>query len=112
MHSDLTPHSNLLNPEHLLRVAHSMRTNEGQELQRTPHATSRTNVLQLADNLLSLFYPFQGANTQHSRPGLPEILVVLKIAYDRKFPEELTNIPLLATLWRYTTDIAVWSQVI
>lgn len=109
---DSVPYLSFPNPERLLRAAHSIRTTQTRELQRSPHVTSGTNVLQLASNLLSLFYPLREANTRNSHPGLPEFLVILENTHDHKFSEELTNDTLLETLWRCTTNIIMRSQVI
>lgn len=105
-------HPSLPNPNQLLRVAHSIRTKQTQELQHSPRVTSAINVLRLASNMFSLFYPPREANTQSTHPGLPEFLILLKNTHDHKFSEELENVTLLETLWRYTTNITMWSQVI
>ena len=112
MHSDSTSHPDLLNPEHLLGVARSIRTGRAQELQYPPPTYLSANVLlRLTGSLLSSFYSSQQTSTQNPHPGLPGFLAVLESAYDHKFSEELTNAT-LETLWRYTVNILTWCQVI
>jgi hypothetical protein len=111
-HSDSTPYPDLLSPENLLGVVHSMRTRQAQGLQYSPCSTSGINALRLAGNLFSFLYPPQETNTRSSRLGLLEFLVILENAYDCKFFEELTSVTLLETLWGCTMNIAMWSQVI
>lgn len=113
MHSGSTPYPNLLNPEHFLEVADSMRTRQAQELDYSPPTASGNNILlRLTGSLLSSFYSPQEVTMQSSHPGILEFLAVLENAYDRKFSEGLINVTLLATLWRCTTNIITWSQVI
>lgn len=89
-----------------------MRARQLQELQYAPRATSSTNVLRLAGDLFSFLYPSQETSMPSSRPGLLEFLVILEYACDRNFPKELTDVTLLASLWRCATNILMWSQVI
>jgi len=110
--SGSTPYPNLLSPEHLLEVARSMRTSRLQELENLSPAVPGTAFLRFAGNLLSPLYSSQETNTESSHPGLLEFLAVLENAYDRKFSDELINVASLATLWRCTTNIIMWSQVI
>jgi hypothetical protein len=109
--SDSTQCHSLPSPEHLLGLVHRIRTRQAQELQHSSHAASSINVLRLAGNIFSLFYPPQETNTQNTYSGVLEFLAVLENAYDRKFPEELSDLPLLTTLWKHTTNIIMWSQV-
>jgi len=112
-HSGSTPGSNLLNPEHLLEVAHSVRTGQTQELECSSPTTSGTNLLfRFTGNLLSSLYSSRDTNAQIIHPGLLEFLSVLENAHDRKLSDGLVNVPPLAPLWRCTTNIIVWSQVI
>jgi len=111
-HSGPISGSNLLNPEHLLEVVHSVRTRQAQELECRPSTTSGTSLLlRFTGNLLSSLYSSRDTNAQITRPGLLEFLTVLENAYDRNFSEELVTVSPLAPLWRYTTNIIVWSQV-
>ncbi|KAF9653590.1 hypothetical protein BDM02DRAFT_3182601 [Thelephora ganbajun] len=106
-----TPHPNLLNPEHLLEVARPIRTRRAQELQYSPSAASGTNILlRFTGNILSSFYSSQETDTQSSHLGVLEFSAILQNVYDRTFSEELIDVALLATLWRCTTNIIVWSQ--
>lgn len=113
VHGDsVLPHS-FLNPDQLLRVAYSVRTEQTEESKHPPHPTSGTNLLRLTNGLFSLFHPSWGVNTQNPLPlGLPEFLITLENTYGRKLSEELTNSTLLGTLWKSTTNIIMWSQVI
>ena len=111
VHSTSTPCPNLLNPDRFIDVARSLRTRQAQE-HSTPAASSTNALLRVTRNLLSWFYSSRGTNTQTPHPGLLEFLVVLGHAYDHKLSEELLSITLLTSLWRYTTNIVVWSQVI
>ena len=111
-HGDLAPYPSLPNLDQLLRAADSMRAKQVQELQCSPHTTLGANVLRFASNLFSLFNPPREANTRSSHPGLPEFLITLENAYDCKFSGELTNVTVLEALWRCTTNITMWSQVI
>lgn len=106
---DSALHPSLPTPERLLERAHSIRTRGTQDLQ---HSTSGTNVLRLASNLFSLFYPSREAKIENSHPGLPEFLIALENAYDYELSSELTNVTLLETLWRCTANIIMWSQVL
>ena len=112
VHSGSTSYSNLLIPEHLLEVARSIRTSQVQELENLSPAVPGTTFFRFIGNLLSPFYLSQETNAQNSHPGLLEFLAVLENTYDRKFSEELINVTPLATLWRCTTKIVMWSQVI
>ena len=111
--SGTTPFPNLLNPERFLEAARSVRTRQAQELEHPTPTAFGTNILsRFTGNLLSPFYSSQETSTQSPHPGLIEFLAVLENACDRKFPEELIDVTLLATLWRRTTNIVMWSQVI
>jgi len=113
VYSGSTPHPTLLNPAHFLEVARSMRAREAQNLKCSQPATSGISVLlQFTGNLLSSFYSSRETNAQVPHPGLLEFLAVLESAYDHKFSEGLVNVTLLETLWRCTTNIIMWSQVI
>lgn len=110
MHSGSTPYPGILTPEHFLEVARSMRTMQAQKLE---HSTPGTNILsRFAGNLLSAFYSSKQTTTPNPHPGLLEFLAALENTRDRKFPEELINVALLATLWRCTINVVMWSQVI
>lgn len=112
-YSSSTSPPNLLDPDHLLEVAHSLRTRQARELEHSTLAAAGINVLlRLGGSLLSPFYLPQETNMQTAYPGLPEFLAVLGAAYDRKFPEELAEATFLTALWRRTTNIVIWSQVI
>jgi len=113
VHSTSTPSPNLLNPDHFLDVVRSLRTGRAQGSEHsTPTAPGTNILLRVTGNLLSWFYSSRETNTHSPHPGLPEFLAVLGHAYDRKLSEELLNVTLLTTLWRCTTNIVVWSQVI
>jgi len=90
-----------------------MRARQAQELERSLPTTSGGNILlRFTSNLLSSFYSSREANAQIPYPGLLEFLSVLENAYDRRFSDEIIDVPPLATLWRCTTNIVMWSQVI
>ena len=90
-----------------------MHARQAQELEYSPPTASRTNLLlRFAGNLLSSFFSPREANAENPHPGLLELLSILENAYDREFSEELTNVTLLVALWRCTTNIVLWSQVI
>ena len=113
VHSTSTPYPNLLNSDHLLDVARSLRTRQAQESEHsTPPASGINILLRVAGKLLSWFYSSRETSAQSPYPGLLDFLAVLGHAYDREFPEELLNVTLLTTLWRCTTNIIVRSQVI
>ena len=113
VHSAPTPDSNLLNPEHLLEVARSVRIGQAQELECSPSIPSSTNLLlRFAGSLLSSLYSSRDTNAQTTHTGLLEFLSVLENAHDRKFSEGLVDVPPLAPLWRCTMNIIAWSQVI
>lgn len=112
-HSGSTPDYNLLNPEHFLQVAHSMRTRQSREPGRSQPAASDVNIiLRFTGNLLSSFYSSREANDQSSHPGLLEFLSVLENAYDRELSEGLVSVTPLAIMWGHTANILMWSQVI
>ena len=112
-HSGSTPDPNLLNPEHFLEVARSMRTRRAQELGGSTPAASGTNLLsRFAGNLLSSLYSSRETNPQTSHPGLLEFLSVLENVHDRKFSKGLIGVTPFTSLWRCTTNIVMWSQVI
>jgi hypothetical protein len=112
-HSSPTSLPNLLGPDHILEVAHSLRTRQAQGLEHPTLAAAGINILlRLGGSLLSPFYSSQEANMQAAYPGLLEFLALLGTAYDCKFPEELIKATPLAALWRRTTNIVIWSQVI
>ena len=111
-HNSSTSLPNLLDPDHLLEVARSVRTGRARELEHATLATAGINVLlQLGGNLLSRFYSPQETKMQTAYPGLLEFLVVLEAAYDRKFPEELVRATPLTALWGRTANIVIWTQV-
>jgi hypothetical protein len=113
VHSTSPSCPKLLNPDHLLDIARSLRTRLAQESGHSTPATSGTNILlRVVGDLLSWFHSLRETNTQGLHLGLLEFLAVLEYAYDRKLSEELLDLTLLATLWRCTTNIVVWSQVI
>ena len=112
-HSGPTPVSNLLNTEHLLEVAHSMRGGQEQESECSPPTTPGTSLLlRFTGNLLSSLYSSRDTDAQITHPGLLEFLFVLENAHDRRFSEGLVDVPPLAPLWRCTANIIAWSQVI
>lgn len=112
-HSSSTSLPNLLDPDHLLEVAHAMRTGWAPELKHSALATAGINVLlQLGGSLLSRFFFPQETKMQTAYPGLLEFLAVLEAAYDRKFPEELVRATPLAALWGRAANIVIWTQVI
>ena len=113
MHSGSTPGSGLLSPEHLLEVARLIRTRQTQESEHSPPAASATGILlRFTGSLLSPLRSPRETNAQSPRPGLLEFLFVLESAYDRELSKGLVDVTPLTNLWRCTTNIVTWSQVI
>jgi hypothetical protein len=113
LHSGSALSSDLLNPEHFLEIARSIRTRQAQESKHSPPVALNTNILlRFTSDLLSSYYSSRETNSQNSHLGLLEFFAVLEAAYDRNFSEGLLNVTLLSTLWRRTINIIMWSQVI
>lgn len=113
VHSGSIPRSDLLNPEHLLEVAHSLRTMQAQELKYSVPVAFGTNIfLRFTGTIFSSLYSSRKANTQNHHLGLLETFAILENIYDRNFSNEHTDVTLFTTLWIHTTNIVIRSQVI